>query len=53
MHYLVQMNEIFFGHILNLFFNIISHSLERFKPSNVHVNQQGKIRPKLLCLLHS
>ncbi len=54
MHYLGQMNEIFFLVTSQIpFFHIIGHSLGRSKPFNVHVNQQANIGPKLLCLLHS
>jgi hypothetical protein len=41
------------SHLKFIFYHIIGHSLERFKPSNVHVNQKAKIGPKLLCLLYS
>jgi hypothetical protein len=47
------MNEIFFITSPENKIHIIGHNLKRFKPSNVHVNQQVKIGPKLLCLLHS
>jgi hypothetical protein len=43
----------FFVTSLILFFHIISHILGKSKPSNVYVNQQANIGPKLLCLLHS
>jgi hypothetical protein len=41
--------DFFLSHFKFFFFHIIGHGLERFKPSNVHVNQQVKIGLKLLC----